>query len=103
VVVTPSALTFTPGDGGRTVSCPGPGSAWAPGRDSRWSASPSGCEYAYPRSSYAAAKGEVTATYAITWRARWTGSGRTGGTFPDISTTTRSTFAVAEAEAVVIR
>jgi len=103
VTVTPTALTFTPGDGGNTVSCPGPGRPWVAGKDSQWASAPGGCDYAYPRSTYGYPNGELTATYGITWTVTWTGSGGANGTLPDITTTTNSTFAVAEAQAVIVR
>jgi hypothetical protein len=103
VTVTPTALTFRPGDGASTVSCAGPGRAWVAGHDSQWAPPPGGCDYAYPRSTYGHRNGELTATYGITWTVTWTGSGGASGTLPDITTTTNSTFAVAEAQAVIVR
>jgi hypothetical protein len=103
VTVTPSSLAFTPGDGSKTVSCSGPGTPWAQGRNSPWSPSPGGCDYSYHHSTFGAANAELTATYGIVWKATWVGSGGAGGTFPDIITTSQSTFAVAEAEAVVVK
>lgn len=103
VTVTPTALTFKPGDGGNTASCPGPGRAWVTGKDSQWASAPGGCDYAYRRSTYGYPNGELTATYGITWTVTWTGSGGANGTLPEITTTTNSTFAVAEAQAVIVR
>ena len=103
VTVTPTALTFKPGDGGNTASCPGPGRPWVAGKDSQWASAPGGCDYAYPRSTYGYPNGELTATYGITWTVTWTGSGGANGTLPDITTTTNPTFAVAEAQAVIVR
>jgi hypothetical protein len=102
VTVTPTALTFTPGDGGATVSCRGPGVAWHQG-DGAWAASPSGCDYRYPHSSINEPKHEVTATYGIEWNVTWVGSGGTSGTLAVPPTTSTSSFVVAEAEAVVIK
>jgi hypothetical protein len=103
VNVTPSTLSFTPGDGGGTVSCTGPGRTWVAGQDSQWAPAPGGCDYAYPNSTYGDSNSQLTATYAITWTVTWTGSGDTAGMLPTIATTTASTFAVAEAQAVVTR
>ena len=100
VTVTPVALTFTPGDGNRQVSCAGPGTAWNSSYGV-WAASPSGCDYQYPHSSIHEPNGVVTATYGITWQVTWVGSGATSGTLPDQTTTSNSTFAVAEVESVV--
>jgi len=104
VTVTPSALTFRPGDGGRTVSCRGPGRPWRAGRDGQWDRAPGGCSYAYPRSTFGYPhKGQLTATYGIVWTVTWSGSGGESGTLPSVTTTTDSTFAVAEAQSVVVR
>jgi hypothetical protein len=43
------------------------------------------------------------ATYGIVWRAVWVGSGGTGGGFPDVTTSATSRFAVAEAQAVIVK
>ena len=102
VIVTPVALTFTPGDSGSTVSCAGPGKVWTV-QVGPWTHAPGGCDYSYPQSTYGYPGGQLTATYGIVWRAIWTGSGGSGGAFPDVSTTARSRFAVAEAQAVIVR
>lgn len=102
VTVTPVALTFAPGDAGSTVTCPGPGKVWT-AQSGQWAHAPGGCEYSYPRSTYGYPGGQLTATYAIIWTAVWTGSGGTGGSFPDVTTTATSRFAVAEAQAVIVK
>jgi hypothetical protein len=102
VTVTPTQLSFTPGDGARAVSCAGPGVAWQHS-DGPWAASPAGCDYRYPHSSIGQPNGEVTATYGITWTITWSASTGASGTLPPLTTTANSTFAVAEAEAVVTK
>lgn len=102
VTVTPTALTFSPGDGGATVSCAGPGVAWQQG-DGVWAPSPAGCDYRYPHSSINEPNQQVTATYGIEWSVTWVGSGGASGTLTVAPTTSTSTFVVAEAEAVVIK
>ncbi|WP_299960145.1 hypothetical protein [uncultured Modestobacter sp.] len=102
VTVTPTALTFTPGDGAEPVSCPGPGAVWQP-RDGVWSPSPVGCDYRYPHSSIRQPDREVTATYGIQWSVAWTSSTGANGSLPQLTTTSNATFAVAEVEAVVTR
>ena len=102
VTVTPVALTFTPGDTASTVSCAGPGTVWT-AQAGPWTHAPGGCDYSYPQSTYGYPGGQLTATYGIVWRAIWTGSGGSGGTFPDVTTTATSRFAVAEAQAVIVK
>lgn len=102
VTVTPTALTFTPGDGAAAVSCSGPGVAWQQG-DGVWAVSPAGCDYRYPRSSIRQPGGEVTAVHGIRWSVSWTSSTGAGGALPGLTTTSSETFAVAEMESVVVR
>jgi len=99
---TPVALTYIPGDGGRTVSCRGPGTAWTPSAG-EWAHSPGGCDYSYLISSYGYSGGEMTATYGIKWQVTWSGSGGTGGALAALTTLTTARFAVAEAQAVRVR
>ncbi|CCH88561.1 conserved exported protein of unknown function [Modestobacter italicus] len=102
VTVTPTSLSFTPGDGAGAVSCAGPGAVWQPA-DGVWSPSPAGCDYRYPHSSIHQPDREVTATYGIQWSVAWTSSTGASGTLPQLTTTSNATFAVAEAQAVVTR
>ncbi len=100
---TPVKLSFTPGDGLRTVSCAGPGSPWK-ANDQTWLApvNPQGCSYRYAKSSLGVGgDDQVTATYTITWNVTWTGSDGTSGAFNNMQTSTNSRFAVAEAQTVV--
>lgn len=99
---TPVALTFYPGNGDPPVRCSGPGRPWDPNRDTNDTPPPGGCGYTYTRSSYGQPQGMVTATHGILWHITWQGSGGAGGTLPAQQTLTPSTFAVAEAQAVVV-
>jgi hypothetical protein len=100
VTVTPTALSFTPGDGGETVSCSGPGVPWQP-TNGVWAPSPAGCDYRYPHSSIHEPGEEVTAVYGIEWSIAWTSSTGASGTLPTLTTTSSSSFAVAEVQSVV--
>ena len=99
------SLSFTPGGGGRTVTCPGPGTAFTATVDTWVSpVNPQGCSYRYPNSSYGVGgDDQVTATYTITWRVDWTGSDGTSGAFNGLQTQTTSRFSVAELQTVVTR
>lgn len=104
-VAKPTTLTFDPGNGDASVSCPGPGStfqrpaggSWVPGEQ------PQGCDYQYTKSSYGMPNGEVTSTYTIGWTVTWTATNGQGGAFDDLQTTANSRFAVAELQSVVSR
>jgi hypothetical protein len=102
VTVTPTALSFAPGDGADAVSCAGPGVAWQR-TDGVWAPSPVGCHYRYPHSSIRQPDQQVTATYGISWSVAWTSSTGASGTLPDLTTSSNATFAVAEVQAVVTR
>ena len=102
---TPISLSFTPGDGARAVTCPGPGTAFKATVDTWVSpVNPQGCSYRYPNSSYGiGGDDQVTSTYTITWRVDWTGSDGTSGAFNSLQTQTTSRFSVAELQTVVTR
>jgi hypothetical protein len=100
VTVTPSRLTFTPGNGSPAVGCAGPGSVWQ-ASDGPWASSPSGCQYSYAHTSINDPGQVVMATYGIEWTVTWTGSGGASGTLTIPPTTATATFAVAEVQAVV--
>jgi hypothetical protein len=102
VTVEPTSLSFTPGDGAATVSCPGPGVSWQR-TDGVWAQSPAGCDYRYPHSSIHEPDREVTAVYGIQWSVAWTSSTGASGTLPQLTTTSTATFAVAELQSVVTR
>lgn len=100
---TPVKLSFSPGDGSRSVSCAGPGSAWK-ANDQTWLApvNPQGCSYRYTKSSLGVGgDDQVTAAYTITWNVTWSGSDGTSGVFNNMQTSTDSRFAVAEVQTVV--
>ncbi len=100
---TPVSLSFTPGDGSRAVTCPGPGTPFVATVDTWVSpVNPEGCSYRYTKNSLGVGgDDQVAATYTITWRVDWTGSDGTGGTFNNLRTQAVSRFAVAELQTVV--
>jgi hypothetical protein len=102
VTVTPTGLTFTPGDGEAAMACAGPGTAWT-ASFGVWAASPTHCDYRYRHSSIHQPNQTVTATYGIRWQVTWTSSTGQVGTLAGLTTTATATFAVAELESVVIK
>lgn len=108
VTAAPTLLTFAPGDGDAAVSCAGPGTPFDPQRDAvegSWvpQEQPDGCDYRYPNTSAKMPGSLVTATLTITWSLTWTGSGNTSGTLTQRTTSSSASFAVAEAQSVVVR
>ena len=89
----PDSVTWSMGDGG-TRRCDGPGTPYTGERGPR-AASPD-CGYVY-RSASGWDGYPVTAT--LRWRVSWSGAGRSG-TFDGLTTSTSTTFVVAEVGAV---
>ncbi|RLK61911.1 hypothetical protein CLV68_2456 [Actinokineospora cianjurensis] len=89
----PTAVTWSMGDG-TTVTCNGPGDPLL-GGDPR-AASPT-CGHTFRRASE---RYPVTAT--IHWSVSWAGAG-TGGTFPELTTSTTTAFRVVEIQALGAR
>jgi hypothetical protein len=94
VTLTPALLLFDPGDGGGSVSCPGPGRAWTPA-DGDGPPTKGACGYRYRSSSRG-----VTARLRVRWEAAWRGSGGSAGQLPDMTTETFDRFAVQQIQAV---
>jgi hypothetical protein len=99
VTATPTSLSFDPGNGDASMSCPGPGRPWTQADGNR-APTGGGCAYMY-RSVTAA--GPLTAATGITWSVAWTSNTGAGGTFPALSTTTTSSFLVEQIQVVVQR
>lgn len=93
---TPQSVTWSMGDGS-TITCPGAGSPFPAGADPR-SASPD-CGYVYHRASQGQPNNAYPVSATVHWTVTWSGAGQ-GGTFPDLTTTSRASFAVAESQAV---
>ena len=93
---TPTQVAWTPGDGA-SLTCHGPGTAWAAG-DNPAASSPT-CGHTYRVSSAGAAGQTFTLSATTTWQVSWAGGGQTG-TVPDMQTTAQVDVAVAESQAV---
>ncbi|MGI5213358.1 hypothetical protein [Plantactinospora sp. CA-290183] len=94
-VGTPTAVTWSTGDGG-SRQC-GRGTPWRAGTNPA-SASPD-CGHTYTSPSRGGAGGAYTVTATITWRVTWSGGG-TSGTEPDLTSTAGVAVQVVEASAV---
>ncbi len=96
VVVSPSTLRITPGDGSPDVLCTGPGRPWvlADGNDPPTGG---GCAHLY---RHVTANGALTATMAIDWTVAWQGAGGTSGVLPPMRTVSPSEFAVQQIQVV---
>jgi hypothetical protein len=94
----PVALIYDPGDGRSAATCDGPGRPW---RDSDGNSAPSGgaCGYQYRDVT----SGPITSTQTIVWKITWTGTGNTGGQFPQLSTSTSGQLQVMQIQTMVTR
>ena len=99
VTATPVSLSFDPGNGDASVSCPGPGRPWTEA-DGNKAPTNGGCAYMYRSVT---PEGPLTATTGITWSVAWTSNTGAAGTFPALSTATTSSFLVEQIQVVVQR
>jgi hypothetical protein len=96
VTVTPTRLTFDPGDGSPTVSCQGPGKPWTSSDGN--AAPPAGaCAYRYR----SVTSTPVTSTQTIRWSVTWTASDGTSGRLPDLTTSRAGRLMVLQIQSVV--
>jgi len=99
-VAAPTRITFVPGGGLGSVSCPGPGTAFNPRIPV--SAQATACSYTYQQPSAGQPGHAYQAGLAVTWTISWTGSGGAGGVITNgYTTATAFALRVAQAEAVV--
>ncbi len=96
----PTMLSYVPGGGMGSVSCPGPGSAF--NRALPAAQQQTRCSYTYTQPSRGQPGEAFQAGLFVRWTVRWTGSGGAGGVITT-SYTTGNAFAVrvAQAEALV--
>ncbi|GAA4850038.1 hypothetical protein [Saccharopolyspora rosea] len=91
----PNSVTWSMGDGS-TVTCPGPGTPFPSSADPR---SASDCGHTYHHTSQGRPGNAYPVAATVNWTVTWSGAG-TGGTFPNLTTTSTASFAVAEAQAL---
>jgi hypothetical protein len=94
---TPVSAAWAMGDR-KTVTCKGPGTAYAAG-DNPSAASPT-CGYTYDRSSAGQPGGAYRVTVTITWDITWVGTGGAGGALAPLQTVAAAQFQVAESQAL---
>jgi hypothetical protein len=96
----PGQLTFSPGGGLPSVTCPGSGTPYNPKLPA--SAQHSACTYTYQQSSARQPGAVYDASVSVTWTATWTGSGGAGGPVnPPLVMHTDIELPVAEGQALV--
>jgi len=94
---TPVQAAWSMGDG-TTVTCKGPGTAYAAG-DNPSGASPT-CGYTYDQSSAGQPDGAYKVTVTITWDIAWASPGGAGGALAPLQTVAAAEFRVAESQAL---
>ncbi|WP_394620151.1 hypothetical protein JNUCC0626_13900 [Lentzea sp. JNUCC 0626] len=95
-VAEPVAAVWSTGDG-TTVTCSGPGSAFAVGRDPK-GASPD-CGHTFRRASAAQPAGTYRLSVTLRWNVRWSGAGQSGS-FSDLTTNSSTALRVVESQAL---
>ncbi|EFC82850.1 hypothetical protein [Parafrankia sp. EUN1f] len=98
VTATPVALRFEPGDGARSVTCPGPGEVYAPGAPEP--EHPPACSYTYTDASSIAPGGVWSARLLIDWEVTWAASDGQTGTLPPMATVAAVPVVVREIQAI---
>ena len=99
-VASPTTITFAPGGGLSSVSCPGPGAEFShsPSAGSQHTS----CSFRYDQPSIGQPGNAYQAALVVTWTISWTGSGGAGGTITTGYTTgTAFPVKIAQAESVV--
>ena len=94
---TPRTLTYSPGDGNRPVSCPGPGRPW---RRVDGDVRASSCMYTYTRASHRMPQRTYKASLSVTWSVTWRSSLGVGGRLPSITIGAPITARVLELQAL---
>lgn len=95
-VAAPTSVDWSMGDGS-VVPCPGSGTPFVPGTDTR--ASSPDCGYTYRTSSASQPNQAFAVTATVHWRVSWSGAGQTG-VFPDLTTSATAALRVAESQAL---
>ncbi len=97
VTAVPTTLTWTMGDGGRTV-CQGPGTPYDPTR--ALAVQRTTCSYTYRRSSAGEPDGRCQVSATTIWRVTWVASGSVdaSGTLPPLARSAQTTLRVVEAQ-----
>lgn len=92
----PVSASWVMGDGS-TIECSGPGTPWQAGTDPAMD-SPD-CGHTYRESSVRGAGARFSVTATVTWSVSWVGGGEMG-TLPALATTSSTSVAVAESQAL---
>src|SRR3954447_3926625 len=109
-VARPTSMTFDPGDRTATISCTGPGAAYAGGDPWAQAGDEAACAHAYTRATKNAdgtpvvgAPSAWSASVHVSWSVTWRASTGETGAFPAIVKTTALTRPVVEVATVITR
>lgn len=94
---TPVTLMYSPGDGGNTVSCLGPGIPW---KKTYGDAIPSPCMYTYRSASHVRSSQTFPAQFSVRWKVSWRSNLGAGGSLPSIRTSLNMKATVYELQAL---
>ena len=95
---TPVSVMWSMGDG-RSVTCRGPGTPYPSDASVHPPLSSPTCGHTYQRPTPQGRSFPLTAT--VDWRVAWSGTGNSGGTFPNLRTSSGTQVQVTEVQALV--
>ncbi len=97
---TPASVMWSMGDGG-SVTCHGPGTPFPSDPSAHPPLLSPTCGYTYPRPSTTLQGASFPVTATVDWQVAWSGTGNSGGTFPNLRTSSGTQVQVTEVQALV--
>ena len=97
---TPVSMTWSMGDGG-SVTCRGPGTPYPSDPAAHPPLSSPTCGWTYERPSATTQARSFPVTATVDWQVAWSGTGNSGGTFPNLRTSSGTQVQVTEVQALV--
>ena len=96
----PVSVMWSMGDGG-SVTCRGPGTPYPSDPSVHPPLLSPTCGYTYGRPTATPREKSFPVTATVDWRVTWSGTGNSGGTFPNLRTSSGTQVQVAEVQALV--
>ncbi|MEY9935403.1 hypothetical protein ABH926_010085 [Catenulispora sp. GP43] len=96
----PVSVMWSMGDGG-SVTCRGPGTPYPSDPSVHPPLLSSTCGYTYERPTATPRDKSFPVTATVDWQVTWSGTGNSGGTFPNLRTSSGTQVQVAEVQALV--
>lgn len=97
---TPVSVFWSMGDG-QSVTCHGPGTPYPSDPSVHPPLSSPTCGYTYPRPTATPRNRSFPVTATVEWQVTWSGTGNSGGTLPNLRTSSGTNVQVSEVQALV--